>query len=118
MRNTLPAFSLALLLAACAHSPSIDAPMQADNGVQVGWREQPADDGNPVFVVQSAGGVEFDAMLKVAEEHARARCPNGFRVISLAGSDEPQVDSLNPRFVLDSAVQLKVHCYEKESGGN
>lgn len=111
---------LALFLAACAHSPAtgIEAAMHAENNVQVGWREQPADDGDPVFMVQSAGGVSFDSMLKVAEDHAKARCAEGYRVISLTGSDEPQVDSLNPRFVLDSVVRLKVHCYEKESESN
>ncbi|HLW74551.1 MAG TPA: hypothetical protein VKT74_05735 [Gammaproteobacteria bacterium] len=111
---------LVLLLAACAHSPTtgIEAAMHAENNVQVGWREQPADDGDPVFAVQSAGGVDFAALLTVAEEHAKARCIDGYRVMSITGSDEPQVDSLNPRFILDSVVRLKVHCYEKESDSN
>lgn len=111
---------LTLFIVACAHSPAtgIEAAMHTENSVQVGWREQPADDGDPVFVVQSAGGVNFDSMLTVAEDHARARCTEGYRVISLTGNDEPQVDSLNPRFVLDSVVRLKVHCYEKESESN
>jgi|GEM_PF-3172090 len=117
MRKTSFAPALVLVLTACAHTPAtgIDAAMHAENGVQVGWLEQPADDGDPVFVVQSAGVAGFGELLKVAESHAAARCPNGYRVLSISGSDEPQVDSLNPRFVLDNVVRLKVHCYDKES---
>lgn len=120
MPKTSFAIILAVCLSACAGTPTtgIEAAMHAENNAQVGWSQQPADDGDPVFVVQGPGGVSFDSLLKVAEVHAKALCTEGYRVISLTGSDEPQVDSLNPRFVVDSVVRLKVHCYEKESDSN
>ena len=120
MRTTTLIVILMLTLAACSTSPAtgIDAAMHAENNVQVGWRELPAEDGDPVFQVQSAGSASFASLIKVAEAHAKVRCPDGYRVLSLTGSDEPQVDSLNPRFVLDNVVRVKVHCYEKEDNGD
>ena len=120
MRTTTFIAILMLSIAACSISPStgIEAALHPENNVQVGWRELPADDGDPVFQVQSADSASFAAMVKVAEQHAKMRCPDGYRVLSLTGSDEPQVASLNPRFVLDNVVRMKVHCYEKEAGGD
>src|SRR5690242_2660977 len=120
MHTNLLIATLTLSLSACATGPAtgIEAAMHAENGVQVGWRELPANDGDPVFQVQSAGATSFDALLRVAMDHAKARCPDGYRMLSITGSDEPQVDSLNPRFVLDNVVRIKVHCYEKETAGN
>lgn len=119
MRTTL-LIAILMLLSACSTSPAtgIGAAMHPENNVLVGWREVPADDGDPVFQVQSAGSTSFAALIEVAEEHAKTRCPDGYRVLSITGSDEPQVDSLNPRFVLDNVVRFKVHCYEKETSGD
>ncbi|MGE5624274.1 MAG: hypothetical protein ACM3ZT_01875 [Bacillota bacterium] len=120
MRYSLTASALLLFLAACAHSPAtgIGAPMHAENGVQVGWHLDATPEGDAVITVQSNGSADFGDLVKVAENQADAHCKEGYRVLSLSGSDEPQVDSLNPRFVLDNVVRMKVRCYEKESSSS
>jgi len=110
-----------LLLAACAHAPTtgIDAAMHAECGQQVGWQQVTTGDGDPLFVVRSAGAAaSYAAMVHVAEEQAAKLCVEGYRVLDVEGSDQPQVDSLSPRFVLSSEVRFKVRCYEKDTSGN
>jgi hypothetical protein len=51
----------------------------------------------------------------VAEAQAAKLCPEGYRVTDIEGNDQPQVDSLSPRFVLASELRFKVRCYEKQT---
>lgn len=120
MHKLICAASALLLTVACAHAPTsgIGAAMHAEDGIQVGWREDTGTDGSYTYVVRSSGRSAFDAMLAVAETRAAARCADGYRVLSLNGGDQPQVDSINPRFVLSSEVRLMVRCYEKEDDSN
>lgn len=114
MRSLL--FLAALSLAACATPrDSIDSPMHDSGGRQVGWEERKADDGDPLFVIRSAGGVGYDAMLQAAEQHARERCAYGYRVMSISGSDQPQIDILNPRLILGGELRFEVHCFERDN---
>jgi hypothetical protein len=116
MRNLMLLLSLALL-AACAHAPTtgIGATMHAENGQQVGWQQVTTADGNPLFVVRSNGQSSYSDLLKVAETQAYKLCPYGYSVVDVEGNDQPQVDSLSPKFVLASEVRFKVRCYEKDS---
>ena len=106
-----------LLLGACAHAPTtgIGAPMHAEGAQQIGWQQVTTGDGDPLFVVRSGGGTSYAEMIRVAEEQAAKLCPDGYRVLDVEGNDQPQVDSLSPRFVLSSEVRFKVRCYQKES---
>lgn len=108
---------VALLLGACAHAPltGVKAPMHAEGNQQVGWQQVTASDGDPLFVVRSAGNASYSEMVRVAEDQAGKLCPYGYRVINVDGGDQPQVDTLSPRFVLANEVRFKVHCYDKES---
>jgi hypothetical protein len=108
---------LGLMFAGCAGSPptGIGAAMHVENNVQVGWKEQAAEDGSTLYVVSSAGNVGYADMVKVAESRAQAHCQYGYRVLGLDGNDQPQVDSLNARFILSSEVRLKVRCFDKEA---
>lgn len=116
MRILMLAISLSLL-AACASAPAtgIGAAMHAENGQQVGWQQVTTGDGDPLFVVRSAGAVPYSALLKVAEAQAGKLCAYGYRVLDVEGNDQPQVESLSPKFVLASEVRFKVRCFEKES---
>jgi hypothetical protein len=106
-----------LMLGACAHAPTagIEAPMHPEGTQQVGWQQVTTGDGDPLFVVRSAGSAPYSSMLRVAEVQAEKLCPNGYRVTDVEGNDQPQVDTLSPRFVLASEVRFKVRCYEKGS---
>jgi hypothetical protein len=106
-----------LLLGACAHAPvtGIEAAMHPEGTQQVGWQQVTTGDGDPLFVVRSAGGGDYAEMVRVATTHAAELCPDGYRVLDLEGNDQPQVDTLSPRFVLASEVRLKVHCYDKDA---
>jgi hypothetical protein len=117
MNKTSLVILLGLMLAGCAGDPpaGIGAAMHAENNVQVGWKEQPIEDGSTLYIVASPGNVSYADMAKVAEAHARAHCQYGYRVLSLDGNDQPQVDSLNARFILSSEVRLKVRCFDKET---
>lgn len=111
-------FLAILSLAACASSPAtsgIGAPMHPEGNQQVGWQQVTTGDGDPLFVVRSNGNASYAAMLKVAETHAAALCPFGYRVLDLQGNDQPVVDTLNTHFVLASEIRFKVHCYEKQT---
>lgn len=116
MRTLMLAISLSLL-AACASAPAtgIGAAMHPENGQQVGWQQVTTGDGDPLFVVRSAGAASYSTLLKVAEAQADKLCPNGYRVVDVEGNDQPQVESLSPKFVLASEVRFKVRCFEKES---
>ena len=105
-----------LLLGACAHAPTtgVGEAMHTEGTQQVGWQQVTTGDGDPLFVVRSNGNEAYADMVKVAEEQADKLCPEGYRVIDLEGGDQPQVDSLSPRFVLSSEVRLKVRCYQKD----
>ena len=107
----------ALLLAACAGGAhdGINAPMHDVSGRQVGWEERKADDGNPLFVIRSSGApTDYASMVQVAEQHAARRCPNGYRVMSMGGADQPQIDILNPRLILGAELRFEVHCFERD----
>ncbi|HSN17482.1 MAG TPA: hypothetical protein VLV87_04670 [Gammaproteobacteria bacterium] len=119
MRILMLVFSLSLL-AACAHAPTtgFGVAMHSENGQQVGWQQVTTGDGNPLFVVRSNGKASYADLLKVAEAQAEKFCPYGYSVVDLEGNDQPQVDSLSPKFVLASEVRFKVRCYEKDSGSN
>jgi hypothetical protein len=108
-----------LLLGACSHAPAtgIGAPMHAEGTQQIGWQQVTTGDGDPLFVVRSTGNASYSDMLHVAEEQADKLCPDGYRVLDVEGNDQPQVDSLSPRFVLSSEVRFKVRCFEKDSDG-
>ncbi|HEY4127305.1 MAG TPA: hypothetical protein VGN70_04610 [Gammaproteobacteria bacterium] len=106
-----------LSLAACASSPpsaGIGAAMHAEGQQQVGWQQVTTGDGDPLFVVRSAGQGNYTAMIKIAETQAAKLCPNGYNVLDIEGSDQPQVETLSPKFVLASEVRFKVRCYPKE----
>ena len=108
--------SAALALAACATAQdSIDSPMHDFNGRQMGWEEHKADDGDPQFVIRSAGSANYAAMLRVAEQHAKQRCAYGYRVMSIGGADQPQIDILNPRLIIGGELRLEVHCFERDN---
>ncbi len=112
------ALSCILLLTACATSPStsgIGAPMHAEGAQQVGWQQVTTGDGDPLFVVRSAGQGSYSALLKVAEAQAAKLCPYGYGVLDIEGGDQPQVETLSPKFVLASELRFKVRCYEKDS---
>ncbi len=106
-----------LLLSACAGPArdSINSPMHDFGGRQIGWEERKADDGNPLFVIRSSGAMSYDAMLQAAEEHARSRCPYGYRVMGLGGGDQPQEDILHPRLILGGELRFEVHCFERDN---
>lgn len=105
-----------LLLTACAGSmSSLDRPMHSEGTAQVGWEEQKTDDGYPLIVVKSAGNLPYAELVAVAEKHAAARCPFGYRVLSVDGGDQPQVDILKPRFILASEVRFKVKCFAHDN---
>lgn len=107
---------VALSLAGCATSrDGIDSPMHDFGGRQVGWEEDKAPDGNPQFLIRSAGGVSYTAMQQLAEQHAKQRCPYGYRVMSIGGADQPQIDILNPRLILGSELRFEVHCFDRDS---
>jgi hypothetical protein len=103
-----------LLLTACATKSGIYAPMHDVGSTQAGWEERKADNGNPEFVVRSNGGVTYEAMLQVAEQHAKERCSDGYRVISIRGADQPEVDILNPRIIIGGELRLEVECFEHD----
>jgi hypothetical protein len=106
-----------LLLAACAGAArdNITSPMHDLGGRQIGWEERKATDGDPLFVVRSGGSVSYDTMLQVAEQHAQARCPYGYRVMDIGGADQPQVDILNPRLILGGELRFEVQCFERDN---
>lgn len=106
----------ALLLAACtsAARDSINTPMHDVRGRQIGWTESKATDGNPIFTVRSGNGVSYADMLQVAEHHAKARCPYGYRVMDLGGGDQPQVDILQPRLIIGGELRFEVQCFERD----
>lgn len=103
-----------LLLSACATSTGINAPMHDVGNLRVGWEELKADDGNPQFVVRSNGGVTYEAMFQVAEQHARERCKYGYRIIRIGGADQPEEDILNPRIIIGGELRLEVQCFDKD----
>ena len=108
----------ALLLTACAGGArdGINGPMHDVNGRQVGWEERKADDGNPLFVIRSAGAsTDYASMMQIAEQHAAQRCPYGYRVMSVGGADQPQIDILNPRLILGAELRFEVHCFERDT---
>lgn len=111
------ALSCFLLLTACATSPGagIGVPMHAEGSQQVGWQQVTTGDGDPLFVVRSAGQGSYAAMIKVAEAQASKLCPYGYGVLDIEGGDQPQVETLSPKFVLASELRFKVRCYEKDS---
>lgn len=113
----LPCAPALLLLTACAGTArdGINAPMHDAGGRQVGWEERKAGDGNPLFVVRSAGRTSYAALVQVAEQHAAQRCPYGYRVISVGGADQPQIDILNPRLIIGAELRFEVHCFERDS---
>lgn len=105
-----------LALTACATaSDSITSPMHDFNGRQVGWEEDKALDGNPQFVIRSASGVSYAAMQQLAEQHAKQRCPYGYRVMSISGADQPQIDILNPRLILGGELRFEVQCFDRDA---
>jgi hypothetical protein len=108
-----------LSLVACASAPpsvGIGAAMHTEGTQQVGWQQVTTGDGDPLFVVRSADQGNYATMIKVAEAQAAKLCPNGYSVLDLEGSDQPQVETLSPKFVLASEVRFKVRCYPKEDG--
>ena len=112
------ALSSILLLTACASMQSntgIDSPMHMEGSQQVGWQHVTTGDGDPLFVVRSAGKGTYSAMVKVAEAQAAKLCPYGYGVLDIEGNDQPQVETLSPKFVLASELRFKVRCYEKDS---
>src|SRR5690242_13867469 len=111
------AYSLSfILLAACAHAPTmgIGAPMHAEGNQQVGWQQVTTGDGDPLFVVRSNGKASYADMIKIAEAQAGKLCPEGYSVVDVEGGDQPQVETLSPQFVLASEVRFKVRCYQKQ----
>lgn len=113
----LSALLSTLLLAACAGGAheGINAPMHDVGGRQVGWEERKADGGNPLFVIRSAGPTNYASLMQVAEQHASQRCPYGYRVMSVGGADQPQIDILNPRLILGAELRFEVHCFERDN---
>ena len=115
MLKLLPVAAV-MLLAACTGNArdSISSPMHDFGGRQIGWEEDKAGDGNPLFVVRSGSSVSYDAMLQVAEQHAKARCPYGYRVIEIGGADQPQVDIHHPRLIIGAELRFEVQCFERD----
>jgi hypothetical protein len=110
--------STALLLAACAGGAheGINAPMHDVGGRQVGWEEGKVDGGDVLFVIRSSGAsTDYHSMMQAAERHASQRCPYGYRVMSVGGADQPEVDILNPRLILGAELRFEVHCFERDS---
>ena len=114
--RTLAFILTSLSLVACAHAPAtgIGAAMHAEGAQQVGWQQVTTGDGNPLFVVRSNGRASYSDMLKVAETQAEKLCPEGYSVVDVEGNDQPQVETLNPQFVLASEVRFEVRCYQKQ----
>ena len=113
----LSALLPALLLTACAGGArdGIDAPMHDIGGRQVGWEEQKADNGDAMFVIRSSGAsTDYAALVQAAQQHAAQRCPYGYRVMSVGGADQPQIDILNPRLILGAELRFEVHCFERD----
>lgn len=105
-----------LSLAGCAATPvGIGATMHDAGGLQVGWEERKAGDGNPLFVVRSAGAVSYADLIQVAEQHAAQRCPYGYRVTAINGADQPETDTLNPRLIIGAELRFEVHCFERDN---
>lgn len=107
----------ALLLAACAGGArdGFNAAMHDVGGRQVGWEERKADDGDPLFVIRSVGAsTDYTSMMQAVEQHAAQRCPYGYRVMSVSGADQPQIDILNPRLILGAELRFEVHCFERD----
>ncbi|HEX4299775.1 MAG TPA: hypothetical protein VH327_02805 [Gammaproteobacteria bacterium] len=116
--RTLASCCLLLLLTACASmqsSTGIDTPMHPEGNQQVGWQQVTTGDGDPLFVVRSSGKGSYSAMIEVAETQAAKLCPDGYGVLDIEGNDQPQVETLSPKFVLASELRFKVRCYEKDS---
>jgi hypothetical protein len=88
--------------------------MHAEGAQQVGWQQVTTGDSDPLFVVRSGGQGNYSAMIKIAEAQAAKLCPNGYNVLDVEGSDQPQVETLSPKFVLASEVRFKVRCYPKD----
>ena len=111
------ALSSLLLLTACATTQlnGIDSPMHQEGTQQVGWQQVTTGDGDPLFVVRSSGKGSYSAMIKIAEAQAAKLCPNGYGVLDIEGNDQPQVETLSPKFVLASELRFKVRCYEKDA---
>jgi hypothetical protein len=105
-----------LFLTACAHAPAmgIGEAMHPEGTQQVGWQQVTTGDGDPLFVVRSAGKASYADMIKVAEAQAAKFCPEGYSVVDVEGNDQPQVETLSPQFVLASEVRFKVRCYQKQ----
>ena len=103
-----------VLLAACTTQNGIYAPMHDVGSLKVGWEERKADDGNPQIVVRSNGGVTYEAMFQLAEQHAKQRCQYGYRIISIGGADQPEEDILNPRIIIGGELRLEVQCFDKD----
>ena len=115
--RTLVIFTLSsLFLSACTLAPAmgIGAAMHTEGTQQVGWQQVTTADGDPLFVVRSNGKASYSDMIKVAETQAEKFCPEGYSVVDVEGNDQPQVETLSPRFVLASEARLKVRCYQKE----
>lgn len=114
MRSLLTCLPLVLLTACAGPLRGLDKPVHTEGDAQVGWEEVKTDDGNPLFVVRSAGNLPYAELLEVAERHAAARCPFGYRVLSVDGGDQPQIDTLKPRLILASEVRFKVKCFARD----
>lgn len=112
-----PLLLAVLALTACAGTArvGINAPMHDEGGRPVGWEEQKADGDNPLFVVRSAGAANYASLLQVAEQRAAQHCPYGYRVMSVGGADQPQIDILNPRLILGAELRFEVHCFERDN---
>ena len=108
---------LMMLLVSCAGAPKdgINSPMHAVGNLQAGWAEHKANDGELVFVVKSIGSEPYDALLRVAVQHARKSCPYGYRVMGINGADQPMVDILNPRMIIGSELRFEVQCFDREN---
>lgn len=115
MYRLLSCFPLFLLAACAGPLHGLDRPVHAEGDAQVGWEEVKSDDGNPLIVVKSAGNLPYADLVQVAERHAAARCPFGYRVLSVDGGDQPQVDTLKPRLILASEVRFKVKCFARDN---
>ena len=117
LTSHITAASAALLLAltGCAPYSNVARPAHAEGYIQVGWDEHADADKNVEITVKGAPGTPYSVMLEAAEKHARANCPQGYRVKSIQGSDEPQEDVLSPNIVIDSEVLFKFHCVENDT---
>jgi len=104
-----------LLLAACAPYPNLAKPVHAEGYIQVGWDEHVDADKNVDITVRGAPGTPYAAMLQAAEKRAHANCPQGYRVKSIRGGDEPTEDVLSPNIVIDSEVEFKFRCIEDDA---